>query len=351
MRFHVPPVPFSQATREFDHCGHTQLLRHFTEMMTLRGHEVLLYAGDDCDVPCAEHVNVLEREDQQQWAKDAKEHVQQRWDAGQEWWDVTNKRAIKAIEQRAEPGDYLCNTTGYSQLPIATALPQLRHLEYGVGYVGITPDSYKAWCSHAHRHYVQGHNHDLGGHWFDAVINHPFDVTDYHSETERGEYLLYMGRVVGDKGVRAAVDIAKAVGREIVVAGPGYAELVPEADYRGQVTLKEKAELLAKAYAVLMPSLYVEPFGMVAVEALLSGAPVYTTDWGAFPEFVPRQFRCHNLAEFVNAVERTDFIERDSLVAYARRRFSFEAIGPQYEEWLARVATVFGGGGWYARKP
>ena len=45
-------------------------------------------------------------------------------------------------------------------------------------------------------------------------------------------------------------------------------------------------QLFANAKCTLMPSKYAEPFGFVALESMLSGTPVITTDYGAFPETV-----------------------------------------------------------------
>lgn len=47
----------------------------------------------------------------------------------------------------------------------------------------------------------------------------------------------------------------------------------------GSVGVKERAELMAYADAVMVPTTYLEPFGGVVIEAMLSGTPAITTDF------------------------------------------------------------------------
>lgn len=346
MRFHVPALPFTQVTREYDDCGHTQKVRRFATTMWKRGHEVFLYAGDDTEaVTCTELVHTFTRADQEQWAEGVTEEPAKKWEASAEWWAKTNLVTAGEIARRKEPGDFLCLIGGTAQHALAGYLPDLAACEFSVGYSG-TFAPYRAYESRAWRAYCHGASYEPNGRWFDEVIPGMFDPEDYRVAKQRGDFLLYLGRVVPDKGVSVAAEVAKATGRQLVVAGEGDPSLAPDAKFIGRVDAADKATLLSIAHAVLMPTLYTEPFGNVAIEAMMSGTPCITSDWGAFPETVPDALRARTLSEFVTAVE-SDRWTPQALRDWAVAGFSTDVVGALYESWFERVGTIAAGGGWY----
>jgi glycosyltransferase involved in cell wall biosynthesis len=52
------------------------------------------------------------------------------------------------------------------------------------------------------------------------------------------------------------------------------------------VTADECTDLMARSLAVILPSAWAEPFGLVAVEAMAAGAPCIAAAHGALPELV-----------------------------------------------------------------
>jgi glycosyltransferase involved in cell wall biosynthesis len=62
----------------------------------------------------------------------------------------------------------------------------------------------------------------------------------------------------------------------------------PSWKWIGPVGGVQKARLLAEAKALIFPVLWPEPFGLVVVEALMSGTPVIASPWGSLPELVPK---------------------------------------------------------------
>ena len=196
----------------------------------------------------------------------------------------------------------------------------------------------------------------LDGNAYHAVIPNYFDVEEFPLGRGEGDFLLYVGRLIERKGVEVAVNVARATGMPLFLAGEG--DYRPGADergieYIGPVDPRTRADLMADARCLLAPTTYVEPFGGVVVEAALCGTPAITTDWGAFPETVSHGitgFRCHRLGEFIWATRHADLLDRQRIRDRAVARYSLDAIAPRYEAYFAHMETLRSGG-WYDPTP
>lgn len=101
--------------------------------------------------------------------------------------------------------------------------------------------------------------------------------------TSRGADMLFVGRLVRDKGVPILLDALSRIPRvalDVVGDGPERTRLEEQAKQLGitervrfRGSLDATGELFRKAFVVLVPSLR-EGFGLVALEALASGTPV-----------------------------------------------------------------------------
>jgi glycosyltransferase involved in cell wall biosynthesis len=106
---------------------------------------------------------------------------------------------------------------------------------------------------------------------------------------------------------------------------------------------------MAGARALIAPTLYVEPFGGVAVEAMLAGTPVIAPDFGAFTETVENRVtgqRFTTMQEALDALDICDRLNHEAIRAHAIERYSLEAVAPQFRTWFDRLDTLHGEG-WY----
>lgn len=369
MRLHLLALPHTQVSEEYLSCAYTQKVAKFCKMMGA-DYEIVLYAGEDVSGTSgyAEHVVCVTEEERSGWFGAGFDTVRTplKWEASEPYWRRFASRAIPALHDRAEKGDLLLLTTS-TQKPIAAAVPQLLPIEWAVGYEGIDTD-FCAFESNAWMHHVYGLRGWRNGRAFDQVIPNFFDVDDFFPvddllETEKPlPFLLYLGRVTQRKGPHIAGQIAKRLGAPLIVAGPGATQESKEAPvigegceidgnvrYLGEVGKKVRAELLSRAAAIIVPTIYVEPFGGVAAEAMISGCPVVASDWGAFTETVTptmgRRFRTLN--QGVRAVEEAIKLDRRAIADEARGLYSLEAVRPKFKAWFDQLATLWGEG-WYA---
>jgi glycosyltransferase involved in cell wall biosynthesis len=121
------------------------------------------------------------------------------------------------------------------------------------------------------------------------------------------DYFAYLGRIIQPKGVHLAIAAVRkynetaATPLKLKIAGKHYAEsskdsywqteILPELDdlveYVGFIDTPEaKRNFLGNARALLVPSLFDEPFGMVTIEAFACATPVIALDSGALPEVI-----------------------------------------------------------------
>jgi len=113
---------------------------------------------------------------------------------------------------------------------------------------------------------------------------------------------LCLGRVIADKGFDLALTaFASVVERfpyaRLVIAGDGPAKtdlmqlsvelgLTDSVEFAGWVAPEKIPELMNNATAVIMPSRWAEPFGLVALQAAQMARPVVATHIGGLPEVV-----------------------------------------------------------------
>jgi glycosyltransferase involved in cell wall biosynthesis len=131
------------------------------------------------------------------------------------------------------------------------------------------------------------------------VIHHGLDPEHYEWSETPADYVCFIGRFSEIKGPHTAIDVAERAGVPIRVAGEihvvdrefGEREVLPRLEkthvtYLGCIGMDGKVPFFRDARALLMPIAWNEPFGLVMIEAMLSGCPVIAFPWGSVPEVV-----------------------------------------------------------------
>ena len=180
------------------------------------------------------------------------------------------------------------------------------------------------------------------------------DPSDYVYSETKDDYLLFMCAMDWhrDKGLDTALQLSRRMGFELIVAGTArdYQTISEVTDlcervgarYVGDVRGPRKAELLARAKALLFPSRINEAFGLTIVEALMSGTPVITGNSGACPEIVSPQvgFVCSNEEEYARAVERIDQISSRDCRRKAMKEYHYLRMASDYlKEYEKEIAS------------
>lgn len=176
-----------------------------------------------------------------------------------------------------------------------------------------------------------------------ATVYNGLDTRDFGFIEQPEDYLLYFGRIHHDKGCYEAIQIARKSRRKLLIAGivqdENYfkekiePELDEQVEYIGHAGPEKRKQLLSKAYALLHPINFNEPFGMSVAEAMLCGTPVIAFNKGSMPELIQDAktgFLVNTIDEAAEAVSRISYINRMDCHDWAKSQFSCEKMVDDY---------------------
>lgn len=129
----------------------------------------------------------------------------------------------------------------------------------------------------------------------------PVEVLREKHGVGSGPVLLFVGRLVREKGIQVLIEAAPRILEEhpeatIVIAGAGYYEaelratavsagVADHVKFFGNANDVDLSELYTIADALVVPSLY-EPFGIVALEGMAARVPTVTSDSGGLMDII-----------------------------------------------------------------
>ena len=123
--------------------------------------------------------------------------------------------------------------------------------------------------------------------------------------TARRKQLIFVGRLTPGKGAHLLVpSFAQAITQKqarLIIVGSGFLEkkikkqinhlgLKNRVILKGHIAHSEVIKLYRKSQMAIFPSLWPEPFGRGALEAISQGTPIITSDRGGLPEIVQGKY-------------------------------------------------------------
>lgn len=356
-RFHSLALPHTVSNTDYNACAYTQKVVKFSKMMLPRGHEIFHYGHEKSNLLCTENIVVT---DDDVLAKAYGSHDWRRHQFKHNIADYANttfvERTVPELIKRVKPNDIVLCWWGYGHQTLAIEAEKLGAIavEPGIGYTSGHFANWRAYESHCVRAVVEGNNNPQN--WYSWVIPNYFDVEDFTYTEDKEDYILFLGRVDNCKGITVAVDATHKAGIKLKIAGQGslldvgYQDIPAHCEELGYADLEMRKKLMSKAKALIIATSYLEPFGGVQVESLLSGTPVIAPFYGAFAEIIEdgkTGFLCHNLREYVHAIRNVGSI--NSLdCRETGMKYTLEAVAPQFERWFSAISEVYTGEGWTA---
>jgi glycosyltransferase involved in cell wall biosynthesis len=298
-----------------------------TEGLVARGHDVTLFAAGDSET-AARLCSVIPRG----WSEDARINPK-----------VAECLHISEVFERASEFDVIHNSfdflpltySGLTSTPVITTIHGFSSPDILPVYAKYNHSTFFVAISDADR------NPALD---YVATIHHGIDVGAFTFNPAPGSYLAFFGRIHPDKGVVAAIEVAKEAAIPLRIAGIIHderyfeGEVVPRLDgervqFVGPVQAEDRSSFLGGAMALLHLIDFDEPFGLSVVEAMACGTPVIAFDRGSMSEIIVEGATgsvVTDVESAADAVMKIGRFDRSTVRALAVQRFSSDRMVDEY---------------------
>ena len=186
------------------------------------------------------------------------------------------------------------------------------------------------------------------------TIHHGLDETQYHEGKGKRSHFVFLGRIAPVKGTHLAIEVAQRTGIPLKIAGeiqPMFRKYFEEKvephidgkliEYVGEADLAMKNELLSSSLGLLFPIQWDEPFGLVMIEAMACGAPVYALPGGSVAEVVEHGvsgYICDSVDKMVELARSAESFDFARVRQYVLEKFSVGKMVQSYAELYMEIA-------------
>lgn len=335
-------APLWERVPPFRYGGIELIVSLLTDELVRRGHEVTLFASGDSITTAklkAVHDQAL------------------RLDPAIKEAGLYEQMMLSEVYGQAHHFDIIHSHVGCAALPYTRFVktPTV-HTMHGI----FTPDNEKMFRHFAWQPYISiseaQREPRLGLNYIHTVYNGiDTSVYPFSPMPSQPAYLAFVGRISPEKGPLEAIQIARASGLPLKMAGKidavdrvFYQEKVEsqidgeQIQYLGEVSHEEKVALLGGATATLFPITWREPFGLVMIESMATGTPVVGMALGSVPEVIDHGktgFVCHSIEKMVEAVPAAIKLDRQACRDYVVSSFSVQSMTDEYLKAFGMVLT------------
>jgi len=380
LRLHMLAVPHTITRSEFSHCAFTGKVLRFSPMMRSRGFEVYHYGVETSESGATVQVDLFTKAEWEEYRlasykflhpeksiEQCREHfandanfIGDLANYNTPLYEEFNRRLrIKLLlNYRNRATDLVCLPFGRAHQGAVSGLNVVT-VESGIGY----PDSfddYRVFESYAWLHHELGMDkkQQCSNYWF--VVPNYFDSLEWPLSLQpQGNTIGYFGRIYDNKGCGIVVEIAKRFPSvTFILCGQGdpapYLRGSPNIVYKKPIHGKDRGTYLGSLCALLAPTVFIEPFCGVAVEAQLCGTPVMAPDYGAQTETIEQGrtgLRCHTLADYCLGVRLAleGRFDRNYIRERAAAKYDMYEVAKEYDYVFRSILDVHNGtNGWYS---
>ena len=187
------------------------------------------------------------------------------------------------------------------------------------------------------------------------IIYNALPIGDFPLETQKENYLLFLGRVTPSKGLPEAIAVAQKTDTPLFIiakvdpADHDYyeKEIKSHIDgklihYLGEADFPGKVAYLKKARCLLFPIRWEEPFGLVMVEALACGTPVIAFRRGSVPEIIQdgvNGYIVGTVEEMAAAVKKIGLISSLACRKSVETQFDNKRMVSEYENLFKKLSS------------